>query len=305
MNQDKPLVGVALMIGFCVMAPLLDVCAKLAAAEIPVAEITVFRFVVQALLMMPICLYFGGKLLAPREDFVILAVRAACLLAATFCFIAAIRLMPIADALAIVFVEPFLILLMGKFFLGEQVGVRRMVACGVGFVGVLMVIQPSFAAFGPVALFPLATAVTFAAYLLVTRKLSGRMSPVSMQYHTAVFGAVMAIALVGLAQWMPFRPASFDLVMPQGVFWLLLFGVGAFASISHMMVTVALRYAPSATLAPLHYLELISAGFFGYIVFGDFPNNLALWGIGIILLAGLYCIYRERVTSKEMSRAQA
>ena len=111
----------------------------------------------------------------------------------TFFFITAISVMPLADALAIVFIEPFLILLFGKFVLGETVGVRRLGACIVGFGGVLLVIQPSFAAFGYVALLPLIVAFSFAFYMLLTRSLSAKMDVVSMQFQTANIGTIVCV----------------------------------------------------------------------------------------------------------------
>lgn len=301
-RPDHPMLGVGLMIGFCITAPLLDVAAKLASAQISVGQITAARFVIQAAIMLPVCLVLRQSLRPERQDIGLISLRALLLLAATFFFVGAIRVMPLADALAIVFVEPFLILLMGKFFLGETIGARRIGAAIVGFAGVLMVIQPSFEAFGTVALLPLGTAVTFASYMLVTRKLSARMDPVAMQYQTAVFGGAMAVVI--LAASYPSNAPSLQVTMPQGIYWLWLFGVGAFASLSHMLITMALRFAPSATLAPLHYTELISAGIFGYLVFGDFPNTLALTGIAVILLAGLYVIHRERITARAQVTAQ-
>jgi drug/metabolite transporter (DMT)-like permease len=91
-----------------------------------------------------------------------------------------------------------------------------------------------------------------------------------------------------------------DPVWPKGVVWLWLLGVGFFASLSHMMMTYALSLAPSATLAPLQYLELPVATLLGYLVFGDFPNALTLAGIAIIIGAGLYMIHRERVTARQL-----
>ena len=73
------------------------------------------------------------------------------------------------------------------------------------------------------------------------------------------------------------------------------------ASVAHLMITYALRMAPAATLAPLHYLELVSAAAFGYLVFGDFPNALTWTGIGIIVLSGLYVIHRERLTARQQA----
>ena len=295
---DKNLTGVALMLGFCVTAPMLDVSAKLASTSVPVGQITAARFVVQCVLMAPFIWSLGLSLHVPRGQWSPLILRALLLLIATFCFVAAIRVMPLADALAIVFVAPFIVLLFGKVYLGEDVGPRRVGACMVGFVGVLFVIQPSFAAFGAVALIPLGTAVAFAFYILVTRGLSRRMHPVVLQFHTGLIASLFCIPVLVLAQGT--GSELLDPVWPVGIAWLWLFGVGFFATVSHMMMTYALSLAPSATLAPLQYFELPVATLLGYLVFHDFPNALSLIGIVIIIGAGLYMIHRERIIAGQL-----
>ena len=302
-STDSILTGVALMLGFCVTAPLLDVAAKLASGSVPVAQITTARFVVQCVLMAPFVWMMGLPFRVPREQWFALLFRALLLFVSTFCFIAAIRVMPLADALAIVFVAPFIVLLVGKFYLDEDVGSRRAVAAIVGFVGVLFVIQPSFAAFGAVALFPLGTAVGFAFYILVTRGLSRRMHPVILQFHTGLIASLLCIPVLMSAQGT--GAELLDPVWPKGIVWLWLFGVGFFATLSHMMMTYALSLAPSATLAPLQYLELPVATLLGYLVFSDFPNALTLTGIAIIISAGLYMIHRERVTARQLITERA
>jgi drug/metabolite transporter (DMT)-like permease len=297
MNTDRPLLGVLLMLGFCLLAPLLDVSAKLAADDIPVGQITFVRFLGQGVLMLiPLFIMRFGLRIAPRL-LPLVGLRGALLILSTYCFVAAIAVMPIADALAIAFVEPFLILYAGKLLFGEEVGPRRLAAATVGFVGVLMVIQPSFQAFGAVALFPLGTAITFAAYMIVTRRLSRHLHPVPMQFHTSWLAVLICLPFLIFGNWQSWP--TLDPVMPHGVNWVWLIGVGVFATLSHMMMTYALRFAPSATLAPLHYLEIVSAVLFGYLIFGDFPNRLALTGIAIILASGLYVIYRERQLQRE------
>ena len=291
------------MLGFCLTAPLLDVAAKLASSSVPVGQITAARFIVQCALMAPLLGVMHLSMHVARELWLPLIYRALLLLFATFCFITAIRVMPLADALAIVFVAPFIVLLFGKFYLGEDVGPRRIGACLVGFVGVLFVIQPSFAAFGAVALIPLGTAVAFAFYILVTRGLSRRMHPVVMQFHTGLIASVFCIPVLLLFQGS--GSELLDPVWPEGIAWLWLFGAGFFATLSHMMMTYALSFAPSATLAPLQYFELPVATLFGYLVFNDFPNTLSLMGIAIIIGAGLYMIHRERVTSKQLITERA
>lgn len=300
---DRILAGVALMLGFCVTAPLLDVAAKLASGSVPVGQVTAARFLVQCALMAPLVPLMGLSFRVARAQWSALALRAVFLMVATFCFIAAIAVMPLADALAIAFVSPFIVLLVGKFYLGEDVGPRRVGAALVGFVGVLFVIQPSFAAFGAVALLPLGTAVFFAFYILVTRGLSRRVHPVALQFHTGLIASLICLPILWLADGT--GSSMLDPVWPQGVAWAWLFGVGFFAALSHMMMTYALSLAPSATLAPLQYFELPMATLMGYLIFADFPNALALAGIAIIIAAGLYMIHRERVTARRLVTLRA
>lgn len=302
-STDRILAGVALMLGFCITAPLLDVAAKLASSSVPVGQITTARFVIQCVLMAPVVWLMGLSLRVARGLWLALVIRSGLLFVSTFCFIAAIRVMPLADALAIVFVAPFIVLLVGKFYFGEDVGPRRVGAALVGFVGVLFVIQPSFSAFGAVALFPLGTAVGFAFYILVTRGLSRQVHPVSLQFYTGLIASVLCVPILIMAQGS--GSVLLDPVWPEGIAWTWLFGVGFFATVSHMMMTYALSLAPSATLAPLQYLELPVATLLGYLVFGDFPNTLTLTGIGIIIGAGLYMIHRERVTARQLVTERA
>lgn len=294
MNTDRTLTGIVLMLAFCVLAPLLDASSKLATATIPVGQITAARFLVQGVLMIPVAMIMGLSWKIPPGTLHLLILRAVFLILSTYAFVAGVQVMPIADALAIVFVEPFILLILGHYVFGDQIGPRRIAASVVGFCGALLVIQPSIAAFGLVALFPLATAFLFAGYMLVTRAMAGRVHPVIQQLHTALAGSLITIPVVALADvthW-----PTLDPVMPQGWAWLWLFGVGFWAAASHMCMTIALRYAPASTLAPIHYFEIISAVILGYLIFDDFPDWLTFAGIGIIVASGLYIIQRERVT---------
>lgn len=300
---DRILPGVALMLAFCVLAPLLDVASKLAAATIPVGQITTARFLVQGALMLPVVLVMRQSWRMSPYVLGMTLLRAALLVLSTYCFVAAVAVMPIADALAIVFVEPFILLVLGKLLFKDEVGPRRIAASAVGFGGALLVIQPSLVAFGLVALFPLATAFTFAFYMLLTRSLSRHMHPVAMQLHTSLAGILICMPIMWLADGSAIP--SLDPVMPEGVAWLWLFGVGFWAALSHMCMTYALKFAPSATLAPLHYTEIVAAVALGYLVFGDFPNPMTWAGITVIVASGLYVIHRERHVARLASRARA
>lgn len=295
-QPDRILPGVVLMLAFCVLAPLLDVSAKLASATIPVAQIVTARFVVQGALMLPVILLMQITLRLDARAFWLICLRALFLILSTFSFVAAISVMPVADALAIAFVEPFILLILGKLLFNDVVGPRRIAASCVGFLGALLVIQPSLAAFGLVALWPLGTAFFFAFYMLSTRQVAGFMHPVAMQFHTSWTGLIMCLPIMVLAQGTGWK--DFDPVMPQGLAWLWLFGVGFWAALSHMCMTYALKFAPSATLAPLHYLEIVAAVALGYWIFGDFPNAMTWAGIAVITASGLYVIHRERMSAR-------
>jgi drug/metabolite transporter (DMT)-like permease len=298
MTRDTTLRGIVLMLIFCMIAPLLDVASKLAAeGGIPVGQITAARFVVQGALMLPVLLVMGLPFRLSPRALGFLFLRAFFLILSTYSFVSGIAVMPVADALAIAFVEPFILLILGRFIFGDQVGPRRIAACAVGFCGALLVIQPSLAVFGLVALWPLGTAFFFAFYMLVTRSISAWMHPVAMQVHTSWTGIVLCLPVMLLANGSGI--ASLDPIWPEGLNWLWLFGVGFWAAVSHMAMTYALKYAPSATLAPLHYSEIVVAVILGFLIFDDFPNPLTWAGIAIIVSSGLYIIHRERNVARQ------
>lgn len=295
-GPDRIVPGILLMIGFTVTAPVMDAFAKLASSEIPVGQITAARFSVQAAILMPVAAALGTLTLpSPREAALHLA-RASLILAATTAFFAALRVLPLADAIAIFFVEPFILTLIGALFLGESVGWRRVLACAAGFGGALLVIRPSFAAFGAVALLPLVTAFCFAAYVALTRQVAQRMSPVALQAWTAL--AACVVVLPALALFDGSGVGGLDPVWPKGLFWVWLAGVGIAATVAHLFISAALRLAPTSVIAPLQYLEIVAAAGLGWAIFGDLPDAQAVLGIAIIMGAGLYVFVRERDLSR-------
>lgn len=299
-RPDRVLPGVAMMLGFCVLAPLIDVAAKFAVQSVSVTQVTLLRMVVQAALMVPVVWLLGQTLRVSAPMARLIGLRALMLMGSTYSFVAALKVMPIADALAIVFVEPFILLALGYLIFGDRVGPRRIAASVVGFGGALLVIQPNFAAFGVVALYPLATAGFFALYMLVTRRISREVAPEPMQALTALWGTALMLPVVALGAgtgWPALAVGGADWAV-----WGWLVGVGVAATVSHLLITYALRFAPPATLAPLHYLEIVTAVAFGWAFFGDWPNPLSWAGIAVIVAAGLYIIARERVLARQARR---
>ncbi len=291
-TADKPVLGILFMIGFCITAPIMDGMAKLTPNEVPVLQIVAARFGVQVVILIPMAIMMGVAMRPTARDVVGHLMRGLMLLFATFCFFSAIRYMPIANAMAIFFVEPFILTLMGGLLLGEQVGPRRITACVIGFIGALFVIQPSFQELGFVALLPLGTAVTFAAYMILTRTMSDRQHPIALQAYTALGASLLILPLI-----IGFEGTNnpwLDAVWPSEFAIMALLAVGILATISHLLLSVALKLAPTATIAPLQYLEIAGSVAVGYILFQDFPDSLTWLGIAIIVGSGLYVFARER-----------
>jgi len=288
---DRPLLGVLLMVAFCILAPLGDATAKLL-GTLPLAQIMLGRYGMQAALLLPLV---RGRLdLSPRV-WRLTVVRTLLHVGSFIAFVAALRFLPLADAVAIIFILPFILLLLGWFLLGERVGPHRLAACAVGFLGTMMVVQPSFAEVGAPALLPLLAALLFAFFMLVTRQLARDSDPVVLQAASGLVATALLapLVLVGAAfGWPEVAPAPVT-----GRELLLLALLGVLGTSAHVVITWSLRFAPSATLAPMQYLEIPFATLVGYLVFGDLPDGLAALGIAVTIGAGLYVLYRERRAS--------
>ncbi len=300
MTTDRPLLGILLMLGFCIVAPMGDAAAKLLGQSVPLGEVLFVRFAIQALILIPL-VWLGRRAWKMRGRVLRLtALRTVLHIFGIGAMFTALQYLPLADAVAIAFIMPFLMLLLGKYVLGEEVGSRRIVACIVGFVGTLMVVQPSFAEVGWPALLPLVVAVNFAVFMLVTRQIAKDTDPIGLQ---AVSG-VMAVIILGPALWLARGAgiAPLDLIAVNGIEMGLLAAIGILGTLAHLLMTWSLRFAPSATLAPMQYLEIPVATIIGYLIFSDLPNGLAAIGIFITIASGLYIVLRERSIARMAAR---
>ncbi len=300
MAQDRPLLGIMLMLGFCVVAPMGDAVAKLIGESLPLGQLLFVRFAVQALLLIPLVIFTRRKWRMQGRVLWLTVLRTVLHIVGIGAMFTALQYLPLADAVAIAFIMPFVMLLLGHTVLGEEVGARRLWACLVGFIGTLMVVQPSFAEVGWPALLPLFVAINFSFFMLVTRQIAKETDPIGLQ---AVSG-VMAVIIMGPALLWG-GSAGIDvltIVDPSTYEWGLLLSIGALGTLAHLLMTWSLRYAASATLAPMQYLEIPVATIIGLLVFGDFPNGLALAGICVTIAAGLYIVLRERAIAARSTR---
>ena len=298
MTHDRPILGILLMLGFCVLAPLQDAMAKILGSLVPLYTLLLVRFGTQGGMLWPLCRATGRSMALPRRIVGLAWLRAALHILGIGCMFTALQYLPIADAIAIAFVMPFIMLLLGWAVLGEAVGLYRLTACAVGFFGTLLVIQPAFADVGWPALLPMVVALVFALYMLVTRSISKETDPIALQ---AVNGgmAVVILVPVGVVLWV--WDVDLWAGWPEPFYLVMLLAVGVLGTLAHLLMTWSLRFAPSTTLAPMQYLEIPMATLIGWLVFGDWPNGLAAIGILITIAAGLFIIWREQTRAAPAS----
>ena len=295
-DTDRPLLGIALMLGFCALIPLGDAVAKILSTRIPVGQIVLARFAAQGLILAPVALMLGISLRLPSRVMPKVILRTLLQMAGITAMFMALRYLPLADAVAIAFVMPFIMLLLGKYVLKEEVGLRRLLACVVGFSGTLLVIQPSFAEVGLNALWPLAVAVIFSVFMMVTRTLARDTDPIAIQ---AVSGGIACLLMAGFfALGYGFSIEELNTTLPVTPELKLLALAGVLGTMAHLLMTWSLRYAPTSTLASMQYLEIPVAVFVGWLVFSELPNSIAACGIGLTVAAGLYAVLRERQVNR-------
>ena len=287
------------MLGFCVLAPMGDAVAKILGETVPLGQLLVVRFAVQAIILIPIV--WATKLAWRMRGRVLqLAfLRTVLHIFGIGAMYTALQYLPLADAVAIAFVMPFIMLLLGKYVLDEEVGARRLIACSVGFVGTLLVVQPSFAEVGWPALLPLVVALNFSFFMLITRKIAKETNPIGLQAVSGVMAVCIIVPLLAITTSSGID--ALTLMAPSAFEWTMLWAIGALGTMAHLLMTWSLRYAPSATLAPMQYLEIPIATVIGFWVFQDLPNGMAAVGIAITVTAGVYIILRERAISRDQA----
>ncbi|MCM2294185.1 DMT family transporter [Allorhizobium sp. BGMRC 0089] len=282
--------GLMMMVLSVLVSPLIDVFSKLATETLPTLEIVTARFVFQILFALPVVMIRHSATRSSWRNTGLHVLRGAMVFLSMISFVAALRVMALADALAIFFVEPIILTVLSSIFLGETIGWRRYSACGVGFFGTLLVIQPSFQMFGVIALLPVVSAFAIAVFAILTRLLSRQQDAFVMQVNTGLAGLFFSCLLMLIT----FHTGSFTPVIPTTNAMLWLFGVGVTATMASTLGVFAYRSAPASLLAPLQYLEIVTGTLFSWLVFNALPDGLKWLGITIIIASGLYIIWRER-----------
>ena len=292
-HAHHPARGAAYFLGGVLLFAFMDTATQYLAARHPAPLIVGVRYLVHCLLMVLVLAPTQGTKLVRTQRTGLVLVRAACLATASLLFALALKRVPVAEATAVLFVAPLLVVMMAGPVLRERVGAAGWASVGAGFVGILLIARPggSLDAAG-VALAFGAAAMT-AAYQLLSRLLAGTETTLAMLFYTALVGAVAFGGAV---------PFFWD-GTPPPLELALLASLGVLGGVGHFLFTAAHRHAAASALAPLQYSQLVWVGLLGWLVFGHVPPGLAIAGMVVVAAAGATVAVRSRLAARALERA--
>ena len=291
----RPLVG----IGFVVLATLAfgvaDVVTKHLSMLYPVPMVMAMRYLVN-LGLLAVFLWPGlGTRLWQAKRMWLVILRGLCLAAASLTMGWALRLMPVGETVAIIYLAPFAVMLLAVPLLGERVSAVGWIGAVIGFLGVLLIVRPGGTLDPLGVVLALVNAGLATAYHLLTRLLSRTETTISLLFHTAWVGAVV-FCVLAVPDIDGFAPGALDL----GLMALL----GGLMTLGHFLFTAAYKEAPASLLAPVNYLHLVWASGLGWLVFGHVPENWSLVGIALVTAAGAAVALNSHVQQRQ-TKAEA
>ena len=278
-QHRRTLRGIALIMAAVFMFSAMDTLAKHMLKSYPMSALMWARYMVHILVMAVLLGPRMGMRLLRTSHLWLQMLRGVLLLASTIFFYFALRYLPLAEAAAISFVGPVLTALLSGPMLGDKVSRQQWFAVLLGFTGVLIIMRPGGGVVSLAAVFPLATAVLFSVYQIVTRRLSGREHPYTTLFYTAVVGAVITSIAVPL-HW----------VTPTLVQAGFIVCIGLLGGLGHLLLIRAMEHTSPSTLAPFVYSQLIWSTLLAYLAFGDFPEPMTLFGMVVVVAAGLLAV---------------
>jgi drug/metabolite transporter (DMT)-like permease len=288
-NQDSILWGMAAAVGAFLMLSTMSLLAKLLTARHGVAEVAFWRNFIGVLPFFVVIFAFGRRdILAIKSKPYVVFSRSIIATASIMCLFAAFSLLPLADATALVFTSALFVPIFGFFFLGERVGPYRWSAIIVGFIGVLIIAQPSGEWNVLGVTFALSAAI-FNAVLSTMLRLLGRTEhPATLTFYLMFIGGILLAPAMPFVATVPGRD-EIGLLIALG-----LCGLGM-----QLLLSTAFKYTPAALAALFSYTQIIWATLFGWLIFDDLPASNIILGAAIIVLASVFVVLRESYLARK------
>jgi len=279
-----PTAAIVLISSSVLCFTILDAITKFMTQRYSVPLLVWARYAVQFVAMLA---WLGPRMrldLVRTQRLRVQAFRGVLLLASSLFFVNALRSLPLAEATALNYSTPIIVVLMGRLVLQEQLTQARLAFVAVGVAGMLMIVQPGTDVFHGAALFGLGAAIFYACYQIMTRMLAGE-DPRVLLFYPALMGTVIMSALAPGFDWPQSMPWTHVLLIVCG---------GLFGTLGHFLFILAFRLAPASALTPFTYTQLVWAMLLGWLLYGDFPNGYRVAGMAVIAGSGLLMMLHER-----------
>ena len=281
-RQNNSRHGILLMLGGMFLFSAVDTQAKFLTGTFHPAQIIWFRQLGLLIGVFILLLMKGPSVLSTRQPLLQLT-RGGLAICSAVLFVYAIRHAELADAVAVSFVAPFFLTILGAVLLGEKVGIRRWTAVVIGFIGAMIIIRPGTDAVHPAVLLVVVAALFYALRQVIGRKLADTDKTQTTIAYTAIIGSLL-ITL----------PMPFVWITPQsGKVLLLIVTMSLMAAVAEILVIRALEVAEAVVVAPIHYTLIIWGTMYGYIFFGHFPDAWTWLGTAVIISAGVFTLIRS------------
>lgn len=281
-----------------------DMAIKFLSGDYALHQIALLRALIGVVVLLSVLLPLSGGFAALRTRRLPLHLaRGCCVVFANMTFFLGLATLPLAEGVAIFFVAPLIISVFSVIFLGEHVGPRRWAAIVVGLIGVVVVLRPGTSVFQLAALCPIASAFGYASLHMLTRYIGRTESALALSFYIQVTFIMVSAAMglvAGDGHLGGTGDASLDFLlrawtMPHGFDWAILAGIGVASSFGGFFISLAYRSAAAAVVAPFEYVAIPLSVTWGVLVFGEWPDGIALLGIALIAGSGLFMVWREAV----------
>lgn len=271
-----------------------DGFVKTLATEFPIGQVLAYRGIFVYVMIVIFALRSGGIHTAWQvKSWRGQGLRGICVIGSSFAFVTGLTYMPIADTIAIAFAGPLFVTIMAPMMLGEVVGWRRWVAVLVGFVGVLVIVQPGSAAFQWFAIYPLMASFLGGMRDLITRKMAASETTVAVLFVTTTAVVMAGFLTYFFTDWIPVEPRHY----------IYFIGSGLLIGVAHYLIIESFRLGEAALVSPFKYGNILWAVLFGYLLFGDLPSTATLAGALIVTMSGIYILHRERVRKRDEAKS--
>ena len=285
--------GALLMVASMAFFTFNDACLKALGDEVPLMQALFLRGLAVSVLLGVIVLVRGEfRLEQLRGDAPLLAVRTAAEIAAAWFFLTALFNMPLATVSAILQVAPLSVTLAAALFLSEPVGWKRLLAIGIGFAGVMLIVRPGTEGFTIYSVYAVLAVAMVTVRDLSTRRMSRDLPTISVALVTSLGVTVFA----GLAS------LSGPGVALDGKTAMQLSGAVVFVFVAYIASVATMRVGEVGFVAPFRYTSLLVALVLGFLVFGEWPDTLTLAGSAIVVATGLFTLLRERMLARDRGR---